>query len=230
MKSILLLHGAIGAQDQLIPLKEALHALHFDVYVLSFSGHFNRPFKANFSIAQFALELSDFITENKLEQPTVFGYSMGGYVALYLASQQPNLLGKIITLGTKFNWSPEIAAKEIKMLDPITIQEKVPKFAQALNERHGEAWIELLNKTGELMVGLGNNNLLTTERLQRIRNNVLLGLADGDTMVTEQETQFVYENLKQAQRFTVLNAKHPIETVDPEELAKTIQQFVSEEY
>ncbi|MDI9339713.1 MAG: hypothetical protein QM534_04000 [Sediminibacterium sp.] len=114
------------------------------------------------------------------------------------------------------------------MLDPITIQEKVPKFAQALNERHGEAWIELLNKTGELMVGLGNNNLLTTERLQRIRNNVLLGLADGDTMVTEQETQFVYENLKQAQRFTVLNAKHPIETVDPEELAKTIQQFVSE--
>ena len=38
MKTILLLHGAIGAADQLQPLAQVL-AAHYNVHTLSFSGH-----------------------------------------------------------------------------------------------------------------------------------------------------------------------------------------------
>ena len=48
------------------------------------------------------------------------GHSMGGYVALKLALKRPELVDRIITLGTKFNWTPEVAAKEVKMLNPDT--------------------------------------------------------------------------------------------------------------
>ncbi|MES2761481.1 MAG: alpha/beta fold hydrolase [Bacteroidota bacterium] len=225
MKSIILLHGAIGAKDQLEALSVELKQQGYTVYVLSFSGHGQVSFKNAFGIEQFANELEEFINSNKLEKPTVFGYSMGGYVALYLAHQQRVLVGNIITLGTKFDWLPEIAQKEIKMLDSKTIIEKVPKFAEALQKRHGNDWELLLQKTAEMMIGLGNTNLLNAEVFSSIENKVLLGLADKDTMVGLEETTTVFKQLKNGSMYMLPNTKHPIETVSASLLAKIIVDF-----
>lgn len=214
MKNIILLHGAIGAKDQLELLAVELKQQGYNVYALNFSGHGQTPFQTHFGIEQFALELEQFITINNLQQPTVFGYSMGGYVALYLAKQQPTLLGNIITLGTKFEWSPEISAKETKMLDSKTIIEKVPKFAEALQKRHGNDWELLLQKTAEMMLNLGNKNALLLNDFASIENKVLIGLADKDNMVTLEETVAVYKQLKNGAMYMLPNTKHPIETVN----------------
>ena len=214
MKNIILLHGAVGAKDQLEPLAVELKQHGYNVYTLSFSGHGQTPFQTHFGIEQFALELEEFIKENKLDKPTVFGYSMGGYVALYLAKQQPNLLGNIITLGTKFEWSPEIAKKEVKMLDSKTIIEKVPKFAEALQKRHGQDWELLLQKTAEMMLSLGNKNALSLNDFASIENKVLIGLADKDNMVSLEETTAVYKQLKNGAMYMLPNTKHPIESVN----------------
>lgn len=214
MKTIILLHGAIGAKDQLEPLAVELKQQGYVVYTLSFSGHGQTPFAANFGIEQFALELEQFNKENNLDKPSVFGYSMGGYVALYLAHQQPALLGDIITLGTKFDWTPEISAKEIKMLDSKTIIEKVPKFAEALQKRHGQDWKLLLQKTAEMMLSLGTKNNLSLTDFTTIENKVLIGLADKDTMITLEETIAVYKQLKNGAMYMLPNTKHPIETIN----------------
>ena len=214
MKNIILLHGAIGAKDQLEPLAAELKQQGYNVFTLSFSGHGQIPFSSNFGIEQFALELEQFIKISNLDKPTVFGYSMGGYVALYLAHRNPNILGNIITLGTKFEWSPEIAQKEVKMLDSKTIIEKVPKFAEALQKRHGQDWELLLQKTADMMFSLGNKNALSLNDFTTIENKVLIGLADKDTMVSLEETTAVYKHLKNGAMYMLPNTKHPIETVD----------------
>lgn len=225
MKTIILLHGAIGAKDQLEPLAVELKQQGYNVFTLSFSGHGQTPFQTNFGIEQFALELEQFIKTNNLYKPTVFGYSMGGYVALYLAHQQPALLGNIITLGTKFEWSPAIAQKEVKMLDSKTIIEKVPKFAEALQKRHGNDWELLLQKTAEMMLSLGNKNVLTLNDFTTIENKVLIGLADKDNMVTLEETTAVYKQLKNGAMYMLPNTKHPIETVNVGLLGEMIKVF-----
>lgn len=214
MKNIILLHGAIGAKDQLESLAAELKQQGYNVFTLSFSGHGQTPFASNFGIEQFALELEQFIKINNLDKPTVFGYSMGGYVALYLAHQNPNILGNIITLGTKFEWSPEIAQKEVKMLDSKIIIEKVPKFAETLQKRHGQDWELLLQKTAEMMISLGNNKALTLNNFASIENKALIGLADKDNMVSLEETTAVYKQLKNGAMYMLPNTKHPIETVD----------------
>lgn len=224
MKNIILLHGAIGSSAQLIPLENNLKD-NFNVYRFSFSGHGTMPFESEFGIKQFAAELEKFILDNKLQQTSIFGYSMGGYVALYLASQRPSIIGNIITLGTKFSWSKEIAAKEILQLNPKTISEKVPKFAEALKQMHGQCWVDLLERTAEMMIELGENNILSEELLGKIENKVLLGLADGDKMVSVEETLHVFNQLRNADKFTLSNAKHPIEMVDTLQLAQIIKQF-----
>lgn len=225
MKTIILLHGAIGAKDQLEPLAVELKQQGYNVFTFSFSGHGQTPFQNNFGIEQFALELEQFIKANYLQQPTIFGYSMGGYVALYLAKQQPTLLGNIITLGTKFEWSPEIAKKEVKMLDSQTIIEKVPKFAEALQKRHGQDWELLLQKTAEMMLSLGNKNALTLNDFTTIENKVLIGLADKDNMVSLEETTAVYKQLKNGAMYMLPNTIHPIETVDVKFLTEIIIRF-----
>jgi esterase/lipase len=150
---------------------------------------------------------------------------MGGYVALYLAHRNSNILGNIITLGTKFEWSPEIAQKEVKMLDSKIIIEKVPKFAEALQKRHGQDWELLLQKTAEMMLSLGNKNALSLTDFTTIENKVLIGLADKDNMVSLEETTAVYKQLKNGAMYMLPNTKHPIETVDVGLLSQIVSLF-----
>ena len=113
---------------------------------------------------------------------------MGGYVALYLASANENLLDKIAKLGTKFDWNSEIAIKESKILNAEQIEIKVPKFTEALAARHGENnGKELLSRTAKMKIDLGNNNLLNDSLLKSIENKTMLGLADNDNMVSFEE-------------------------------------------
>lgn len=225
MKNIILLHGAIGASDQLKPLAESLSAKGFSVFQFSFSGHGGVPFAYQFCIEQFASELEQFIVEQNLVQPNIFAYSMGGYVALYLAAQKPNLTAKIASLATKFDWTPEGAVKEAAMLNPDNIQQKVPHFAQALQQRHGENWVALLNKTAEMMKALGDAPLLNDEVLKAIEIPVLLGLGDKDSMVSLDETRSVYAALSKANMYMLPNTKHPIEGVNVELLSLILEGY-----
>lgn len=226
MKTIILLHGAIGASDQLLPLANALTALGYHIEMMDFAGHGQKELPDQLSITLFAEELKQFIIDQKLEQPHVFGYSMGGYVALFLASTEWNGLGKIITLGSKFHWTPDIAQKEIKMLDSKIISEKVPKFAESLKSRHGEKWENVLSKTADLMLSLGCDNVLTDELIQRIQNEVWIGLADQDSMVSLEETRHVLSQLNHGSMYMLPNTKHPIETVNLNLLGSIISSFV----
>ena len=91
MNSLLLLHGAIGAKDQLQPIAEQLKNT-FDVHTLNFSGHGGEPMPSSFSIEQFAGDVLLFLKQNNISKTNIFGYSMGGYVALYLAKHHPDRL------------------------------------------------------------------------------------------------------------------------------------------
>ncbi|MGE0568130.1 MAG: alpha/beta fold hydrolase [Bacteroidia bacterium] len=223
---IILLHGAIGASDQLIPLSNQLTSLGYKCHLLDFSGHGRKSIADSLSIEQFSNELNAIIESKNLVQPHVFGYSMGGYVALYLANKQPERLGKIITLGTKFHWNEEIAKVESKKLNPEKILEKVPKFAAILEKRHGSKWKELLHQTALMMEGLGKEPLLTVSIYNSIANKVLIGLADSDEMVSLEETVNVRKAIQSSSMFILPSTKHPIETVNIDLLSSIIENFI----
>jgi pimeloyl-ACP methyl ester carboxylesterase len=83
MQHLILLHGALGHANQLHPLADLLKTYH--VHTLNFSGHGGTPMSnASFSIPLFAEEVRQYIRQNNLGNVAIFGYSMGGYVAMYL--------------------------------------------------------------------------------------------------------------------------------------------------
>lgn len=223
--NLLLLHGAIGAKDQLQPLAAQLGE-HYTVHTLNFSGHGGEAMRERFSIPAFAEDVMTYMQEKGIEKANIFGYSMGGYVALYLAKTQPGKVNKIFTLATKFLWSPEIAQREIKMLDAEKIAAKLPAFAQALEKRHApNDWKTVLERTATMMIEMGARNPLQLADYVNISHPVMISIGDKDTMVTLEETIDVYRQLPDANLLVLPETQHPIEKVNVERLQNELILF-----
>jgi pimeloyl-ACP methyl ester carboxylesterase len=225
MQNLLLLHGALGHAVQFEALLPLLKE-KFTVYTFDFSGHGGKAMPDTINMQHFADETAEFIKNNIGSETHIFGHSMGGYVALYMARHKMAPIGNIMTLGTKLNWSPEIAANEAKMLNTEKMKEKVPAFAQSLADIHGDNWELLCQKTAEMMVGLGNNPALTNDDFTQIENLVQLGLGDRDTMVGLEETAAAYRQLPNGRLLVMPNTHHPYNKVNIERLAYEITGFM----
>jgi esterase/lipase len=224
MIPVLLLHGALGSKSQLEPLKDLLEKNNRTVHVLNFSGHSGEPFsQEGFGIEIFANDVLNYLKKKELNQVEIVGYSMGGYVAMWLAYQHPTFVNRIITLGTKFDWSPESAVREIKKLNPEIIETKVPAFARILQHRHApNDWKELVHKTGQMMQALGEKPLLTSEILKSIIQPVTILLGDQDDMADLNYSKCVAQWLPFGKFILLPETPHPIEKVNHELLVRHI--------
>lgn len=226
MKHLVLLHGAIGAASQLAPISKIL-SKHFHCHLFNFSGHGSEPIKENrFSIQQFSNELNAFIERKQLNNVYVFGYSMGGYVALYSAALGNNTIAGIYTLATKFNWDVESAKREAAMLNPEMLKVKLPEFAKTLEQRHHPVdWKIVLEETASMMQAMGEVPPLNNELFAKISIPVRLTIGDADKMVSVEETQLVHSKIKGSTFKIFSNTKHPIEQVDVKQVAEDVCSF-----
>lgn len=230
MHDLILLHGALGSAEQFLPLRELL-SNDFQTYTFNFSGHGGRDLSSGFSIDFFAGELSDFIVAHRLHQADIFGYSMGGYVALKTAMNHPDSIGKIMTLGTKFDWGHEALMKEVRMLQPDIVEVKVPAFASALRSRHfPQDWKLLMKRTADMMMALSESQSLGEEDLRQLPHQVLITVGDEDTLVTIEESKIAAHQMPNASFKIIPGFKHPVEAVDLKVLSQEIRSFFSHDH
>ena len=227
MQTIILLHGALGAPNDLQALSASLTSKGLRVHTPAFSGHAGTGFGAQFGIPGFSRELEIFMENSTPGGAHIFGYSMGGYVALNLALKPGNRIQKIMTLATKFNWSRETVEKETQGLNPELMQQKIPAFAAMLEEKHGSTWKELVVKTADLMRELQELQLLDAASLKTISNKILIGIGDRDKMVSLEETVEAYKSLPGGSMYMLPATKHPLETADPGLLSRLIEDFIA---
>lgn len=228
MQHILLLHGALGSADTLSPLKQELEG-KYKIHTFDFSGHGERAaLDEPYSMRLFAGDIAVFLEKETIAQTHIFGYSMGGYAALYFALQHPERVSSIFTLATKFAWSPETAVKETKMLDPIKVEEKVPAFAQLLAQRHApQDWKTVMRKTADMMLHLGNAPVLTPDNLPMLQVPVRVSVGDRDNMVSVEETVWAYQHLPNASLMVLPATRHPLETIPTAKLAAELESFIN---
>jgi pimeloyl-ACP methyl ester carboxylesterase len=185
------------------------------VHAINFSGHSGEPFAQTFGIEAFADNVKSFLHEHSIHKVDIFGYSMGGYVAIWFAHRHPELVGKIVTLGTKFDWTVASAEKETRKLDPKKIEEKVPAFARILQHRHApNDWKALLKSTAEMMTRLGSVPLLSPGVLGSVKNDVEILLGDQDDMADRNYSEKVSEIIPGGSFELLANTAHPIEKVN----------------
>lgn len=222
-EKLLLLHGALGSQDQMAAIGEFLKS-KYEVINLNFSGHGGKAQDQSFSIEGFSKDVLDVLNEKSINRTHVFGYSMGGYVALYTARHFGSHIGKVVTLGTKFDWTMETAEKENKMLDPDKIELKVPKFAEHLSRQHGrDRWKKVVRQTATMMLGLAEGGKMKAEDFEAIEQEVVIGRGEDDAMVSKAESMEVAELLPNGSFTSLPGVQHVIDKEDPEVIARYIR-------
>jgi pimeloyl-ACP methyl ester carboxylesterase len=226
LRDILLLHGALGAKSQFLELEKNLSE-DFEVHLLNFSGHGGETTTdSTFSINLFAKDVISYLDRHEIMKLDIFGYSMGGYVGVYLAKHYPERIGRVFTIGTKFRWDEEFSAREVKMLDAEKMREKIPQFYDELAKRHMPQSLEMiLQKTGEMMINFGGNNELKPEDYGSIRHEIMVGLGDRDKMVTLEETVEVYNSLPNGRLLVFPDTPHLFEQININRLVFEINNF-----
>lgn len=225
---LLLLHGALGASSDFESLLAHFPA-DWEIHQLDFLNHGQGAFTDDpLSIAAFGGQLSQYLDDHQLHDLNIFGYSMGGYVACWLARREPERIKAIYTLGTKFIWTPESAAHETAKLDARTLLAKVPEFAASLREKHKTVdWQLLLAQTAKLMTSLGTHPALSLDDYNHIELPVMVARGELDKMVPQEEQNTVALALKNGRFDTLSQTPHPLQQVSPTLLIEKLQAFFS---
>lgn len=222
MKPIILIHAALGNWQQMEPLGKKLSEC-YQVHYLNLPGHeFEKP-TMEFTISLFKDYLLSFIENEGLVKPSIFGYSLGGYVACSLATTHGTILEKIICYGTKWSWNKEFAQKEAGKLNPELLEQKAPAMVEVWKKRFGnENWKIVLKKTASMMLDLGSGQGISENDLKNISNPVLLLRGTEDRMVTEEETIKTASILPNAKYLAMEGLVHQIEHINIETLARKV--------
>ena len=217
---LILLHGALGDARQMKPVAELLPS-EIPYYIVEFSGHGQSADIETYSIRHFADDVIHLMDTRGVRTADVFGYSLGGYIAIQAAALYPDRFRRIMTLGTKFDWTPQSAASEVRMLDPGTIHQNVPSFAALLKKRHGARWPDVCGKTAEMLVRLGDGEAMQLGP-DLLSHPVQMCVGELDTMAGVEQTKMAAEALPGASFHLLPGVKHPIEKIDLQILAAVI--------
>ncbi len=215
----ILLHGALGSAAQFDDFR-----LHIpsdkSVFALNFPSHGGEVAHEPFTMEAFAGSVLQSMDEIHADEADLFGYSMGGYVALWLAWKFPEKVRSVTTYGTKLNWTPEVATGMNRMFDPEKIEAKVPQLAESLAKTHGLLhWKTLCQQTSAFLTDLGKGLGLPVEAYAEIKCPVKIGWGDQDNVVTESESRSVAEAIPNGSFEILPGERHLIEQVDPVQLA-----------
>jgi len=229
MQSIILLHGALGAAASMVSLSNALDSLA-EIHIMDFSGHGEAKWpEEGFSMETFEADVIRFMDARGLKTVHLFGYSMGGFVALRLAAQYPDRILTVTTLATKLAWTEETCIKESSMLNADAMESKVPKFVAGLATMHPHSgWRAIVENTQQLIKGMYQYKL-SPEELEQTKQPVLLMVGDRDVMVGLDETTEAYKALPNASLCVLPQTPHPLEKANKPLLASLVRTMLPKE-
>lgn len=230
---IVVVHGALGSASQMQPLVDALQAQASFASVTSVElpGHGDTPVAPNapFDMTTLAQAIGAHNTRAAISKPIVFGYSMGGYAALWLEHLSPGTVGGIVTLGTMLQWTPAVARSAAARLDAQMMRSKVPAFADVLARRHTGCggWEPMLQRTSSLLLGLGDNPPLSNDVLATIACPVHMLVGDRDDSVTLDDTVRATAQMPHGRASMLPDTPHPIEKVSLETITRAVTDLAS---
>ncbi len=211
---MLCLHGALGTAAQFDSLRPYFPD-GFGLLTPNLPGHGGLPLDRPYTLPDFAEAVLATLEQAQIVQTDIFGYSMGGYVALWLAWKYPERVGRVVTLNTKLDWSPETAARMGGLFDPEKIALKAPQLAEALARAHAPAdWRQVALYSADFVRALGAGQGLPPEAFAQIACPVLVLRGELDTTVTAEESRQVAEWLPDGRYGEIAGGRHALEQVD----------------
>jgi len=211
---ILLLHGFLGSIQQMEPLAECLKD-RFQVYMYDLPGHHGKSFpEEKFTFTTLQQHLYEYIKEFQLNGCMVFGYELGGYLALTLEAKKSGTFDSIFTWGTDFDWSHQKVQtyRQLFAADKIEMQDSL--LADKLNLLHFPSdWKEICKETLNL-IDYTQKHPLSESEIDNISCKVRIALGDQEEHITIEESAHFYRQLPQGSLLVLPQTKHNLEELN----------------
>ena len=186
---LVMLHGGIGASETLAPLVPGLDRR---VILADLQGHghtpdADRPLRP----ALMADDIAELASELGLEQIDLFGYSLGGAVALRVAIQHPDLVRRLVLVSITMKRDgnhPEVLAAFDQLTEaaaePMKASPAYAHYAQVAPRP--EDWPVLIGKTGDLL----REDYDWSDEIAVVRAQTMLVYADADSIRPDHIAEF----------------------------------------
>lgn len=211
---LILLHGN-GEDSSYFKNQIKEFAKVFHVIAIDTRGHGNTPKgTAPFSIKQFAVDLFDFMNEQKIKKADILGFSDGGNIALLFALNHPEMVNKLVLNGANLN--PKGVKRSVQI--PVEAEYKIAKFFARFNA-------EAKNKA-DLLGLMVNEPDIKPEKLAAIKFPVLV-IAGTNDMILEKHTKLIAERIPHADLIFV-KGNHFIAETKYAEFNFAVMQFLED--
>jgi pimeloyl-ACP methyl ester carboxylesterase len=182
---------------------------------------------SSLGVEQLLHDLTGLLDQLQVETAHVAGYSLGGYIGLMFALNQPRRVRSLLMHATKFFWTPEAAEKFRMQMDPDMLAEKVPAYADQLVQDHGaRQWRILVRQAADLTNDLVSNGI-PERTVAHVQCPTMISVGDRDELVPVSEALRLSRGIPQGQLLVLPNVRHPFQTVRLVPMLPMMQSFHS---
>lgn len=239
---MIVLHGFLGASDNLMSLGKALAETH-RVVMVDQRNHGRSPHQAPHTYAAMAEDLGELYDELGLETANLFGHSMGGKTAMRFAIDQPEQVDKLIVAdigpraysphhGNIFEGLRAIPVGALKSRSEA--DDVLSKYVSDVGERL--FLLKNLARESESYSWRINFPLLDEAQFTVIESiegtypadkPVLFLDGDQSDYIRDQDWPGIVQQFPSAQRVTIKDAAHWIHAQQPEQVLAAVNAFLS---
>ncbi|MDT0632578.1 alpha/beta fold hydrolase [Rubrivirga sp. S365] len=224
---LVVLHGALGSTeletDRLVRVWERT----FHVHALDFAGHGRSAATPPDGPPTWETYTADAVALlDSLDRPArVFGFSMGGAVALAAALARPALVGRLAVHGANVQWNQAEVEAMVGPMAPERMAEATPFWARRLEETHGAGWRGLVADLVAFTRGLPDAWLEDAD-LARIACPTLVSAGDRDRYFDVRHAVGLWRAVPDARLQILPGLDHPIQGVDVPTFAGGVADFL----
>ena len=213
---LVLLHGAAGCiQMELEPLVRRL-SKYYRLYALDFPAHgrsdafADQPFRPTLFIDSVAAVFDHF----SLAQANLFGFSLGGFIALSFAYQYPERIRRLAAHATHVFWDQALVDRMMTRLDHEQIQEKSPDLVAYLAQMHsGGDWVSLFERTKDYTLNILNFQEAYLH-VRTVQTPTLISAVDEDDLFDVDSPVHLHKALPNSNLAIIPGKRHAFQNVN----------------
>lgn len=224
--TLVVLHGANGGAAEVERLSAALRPFG-TVVAPNLPGHGGRPIPARLDMGDLAADVMEGIARQGIERPFVVGYSVGGYLALYLARHFPGQVRGACAIATKFVFDAPTVKHWSYLASPARLGRPGNPRAGQLAKLHApQDWREVAMANIRFFEELGRAPPLAQADFASIELPVMLVNSNRDQLVPWAETLALRRLVPRSALVMFYGLAHPMVHVPVESLALRIDAWM----
>ncbi|GGY47637.1 alpha/beta hydrolase [Bacterioplanes sanyensis] len=222
---LLLLHGGLGSRHDFDGVRQLL-LHHFYVVQMDFRGHGCSTLgSGTISYAQHQRDVVALLDHLGIKRCSLLGFSDGGIVGYWLASQHPQRVQQLVTVGAQWRLADDDPARNI--LASVTENLWRQNFAAEVDiyeqENPEPDFSRLIQQVRAMWLEAAG---YPEQHVRRIRCPVLLMRGDDDFLLSLAEMLALQQQLADAKIANIPMASHALLQEQPAVAAELIRQFI----